>query len=107
LVIYVGVEDYKITFEVVRMKEIYGCYLHFLGHGFLCQCRRTTNWATKKPIITFGPKKNWTIVFILAQGLKYDEDYPFESVKTKFVTHTKASIDLGPIKCIGPGLYDY
>jgi hypothetical protein len=81
LPIHIGGEEYKVTFEVVRMKAHDGTYPLLLGCGFLRQCGGATNWVAKKPTFTYSPKSNRTTINIPARGLEYDGDLPFKTVK--------------------------
>ena len=84
------------------MKEESGSYVLLLGQGFLRHCGGTTNWATKQPTFTYGPKSNSTMVRIQAKGLEYSDDSPSKQVKPTHSTRVEV-MDLTPIKCIGLG----
>jgi len=64
------------------------------------------NWAEKRPSFTYGPKDARTMVAIVAKGplLGLDGKYELPTIQSR---RAEAHINLGPIKCIGPGLYDY
>ena len=102
-----GGVDYTVTFEVIKLREEANeGYPLLLGRGFLRQCGGIVNWAGRRPTFTYGPPEARTMVAIVPRGplLGSEGKHELPTVQT---SRAEAMVDLGPIKCIGPGLYDY
>lgn len=99
--------DYIMTFEVLQFdEEANGAYPLLLGRGFLRQCGGVVNWAEKKPTFTYGPKNARTMVAIVSKNSRAEIN-PEQELPTFQAIRVEPTTDLGPIRCIGPGLYDY
>ena len=108
--------DYILNFEVVPMKEEKGSYPLLLGRSFLRKCGGIADWQAKKPTFTYGPKMNRTTVLIEPRFIVFGKQRkPIMPCKPQLPAHEtnheslsiESKEDFGPIKCIGPGLYDY
>ena len=106
-----GGVDYVLNFEIMPTKAHTGegSFPLLLGRGFLRQSGGVADWSKKNPTFTFGPLSNRTKVLIPSKEHLW---------KTKAIAQTNKVLlsptisleqdkESTPIKCIGPGLYDF
>jgi len=111
---------------VIRLQIEINVYSLLLGRTWLQLAEATTNWSPDNPCITFGPRTNRTIVTIkpkrsLVLGLGQKRGVISNNDNNKNVnpkvtsagyvqpSYKKApqKVDIGPLRCMGPGLYDW
>jgi hypothetical protein len=124
--VWIGDEEYNLTFHVICFQTEINVYSLLLGRIWLQLAKATTNWSPNNPSITFGPPTNRTIVTIkpkrsLVLGLRQRRGVISNNDNNKNVNPKVMStgyvqpsykeapqkVDIGPLRCMGPGLYDW
>jgi hypothetical protein len=122
----IGDEEYNLTFHVICLQTKINVYSLLLGRTWLQLAEATTNWSPDNPSIIFGPPTNRTIVTIkpkrsLVSGLgqrrgviSNNDNNKSINPKVTLVGYVQPSykeapqkVDIGPLRCMGPGLYDW
>ena len=114
-----GGEVYPLTFHVLRLETSKAAYPVLLGRDWLRRANANERWSINQSTLQFGPPDNRSIVTIgcrvptpLATLVKVPkETSSSDGEHVDLVQPTLAPgrdpIDLGPIKNLGPGLYDW
>lgn len=114
-----GGEIYTLTFHVLRLVANKTAYPLLLGRDWLRRANASERWSITKSSLAFGPIDNRSVVTIGSKHAptklpvegkpKFEDEPHVENVGFLYPTliGEKTSIDLGPIKNLGPGLYDW
>jgi hypothetical protein len=114
-----GGEIYTLTFHVLRLMTNKAAYPLLLGRDWLRRASASENWSITSSSLTFGPSDNRSLVMIGPQKNPFEptteQGFPQKNepkVENVGVLHPilavgKNPINLGPIKNLGPGLYDW
>jgi hypothetical protein len=114
-----GGEIYTLTFHVLRLMTNKTAYPLLLGRDWLRRANASERWSIGKSSLAFGPPDNRTEVIIgsrntltdspVGEKIQPTREAKVENVRVLHPTLTtgKAPIDLGPIRNLGPGLYDW
>lgn len=103
----------SLTFHVLRLVTDANSYPILLGRDWLRRVDANICWSTNRSRMTFGPPHNWCTSTInprsttpKPQLLDGDEAIE-ETLETRICATGRQPINLGPIKSLGPGLYEW